>query len=191
MLYAAMLIGIGFLSACLCMAMLAPVIHARAVRLTARRLLRGLPRSMVEMRAQKDQLRAEFAMQVRRLEMTIAEMRAKTVDNSTEVARKAAEVDRIKTELRKARMDVLRFQGRELMRRSTIRTAVKLVMYLFDRSQRPSLGRPGQGRQTAEPGPIRRVLSMGHGVWVPAFAGTTAEPAGTPSPANSAGISSS
>jgi hypothetical protein len=26
-----------------------------------------------------------------------------------------------------------------------------------------------------EPGPIRRSLSIGHGVWVPAFAGTTAQ----------------
>ena len=106
------------------------------MRLTVRRVLGGLPRSMVEARAHKDQLRAEFAMQVRRLEMTIAEMRAKTVDNSSEVARKAAEVDRLKTELRKTQMDVLRFQGRELVRRSTVRTVVKLVIYLFERSQR-------------------------------------------------------
>src|ERR1019366_3871306 len=34
--------------------------------------------------------------------------------------------------------------------------------------------RPGQGREAAaEPGPIRRSPSRGHGVWVPAFAGTT------------------
>ncbi len=34
--------------------------------------------------------------------------------------------------------------------------------------------RPGQGCEAAaEPGPIRRSRSKGHGVWVPAFAGTT------------------
>jgi len=76
MLYEIMLIGIGFLSACLCMAMLAPAIHARAVRLTMRRVLAGLPRSTIEARAHKDQLRAEFAVTVRRLEMTIADMQA-------------------------------------------------------------------------------------------------------------------
>src|SRR5581483_14492 len=32
--------------------------------------------------------------------------------------------------------------------------------------------RPGRAKR--EPGPIRRSLSRGHGVWVPAFAGTTA-----------------
>ena len=204
MLYEGMLIGIGFLSACLCMAVLAPVIHGRAVRLTARRLLGGLPRSMVEMRAQKDQLRAEFAMQIRRLEMTIAEMQAKTAGNSGEVARKAAEIDRLRGDLRKAQVAVLQFQARELMRRSTVRTVVKLLVYLYDRSGRPKFGRPGQAREAGAPtracptwsskevaevgytrlrlpGPIRRVLSIVHGVWVPAFAGTTAENAGRPS----------
>jgi hypothetical protein len=166
MLYAGMLIGIGFLSACLCMVMLAPAIHARAVRLTAHRVLAGLPRSMVEVRAQKDQLRAEFAMQVRRLELTIAEMQAKTAGNSGEVAKKATEVDRLKTELRKAQVAVLRFQARELMRRSTIRTVVKLAIYLYERSRRP-LRRPGQGREAA--GPIRRVLSIVHGVEAPSL----------------------
>src|ERR1700722_4649926 len=38
----------------------------------------------------------------------------------------------------------------------------------------PHLRRPGQGREAAaEPGPIHRSRWRGHGVWVPAFAGTT------------------
>ena len=36
MLYALMLLGIGFLTACVLMVMLAPLIHERAVRLTVR-----------------------------------------------------------------------------------------------------------------------------------------------------------
>ena len=45
----------------------------------------------------------------------------------------------------------------------------------------PSFGRPGHSASKtrvnalAEPGPIRRSRSRGHGVWVPAFAGTTSE----------------
>jgi uncharacterized small protein (DUF1192 family) len=131
MLYEIMLIGIGFLSASLCMAALAPLIHARAVRLTVRRVLKGLPRSMVEMRAQKDQLRAESAVAVRRLEVTIADMQAKTALHWGEVARKAAEIDRLKTELRRAHVTILRFQERELLR-----TMVKLAVYLYERWQR-------------------------------------------------------
>jgi hypothetical protein len=182
MLYETMLIGIGFLSACLCMAMLAPAIHARAVRLTVRRVLAGLPRSKVEARAHKDQLRAEFAMSVRRLEMTIADMQAKTAGHSGEVAKKAAEIERLTRELRKAQVTVLRFQAHELMRRSTTRTIVGLLVNLYGRSQR-ALRRPGQAREAgAEPGPIRRVLSIGRGIWVPAFAGTTSENVCGPSP---------
>jgi len=207
MLYAGMLIGIGFLSACLCMAMLAPAIHARAVRLTARRVLAGLPRSMVEMRAHKDQLRAEFAMKIRRLELTIADMQAKTAGHSGEVAKKAGEIERLNRELRRTQVTVLRLQARELMRRSTTRTIVKLLVHLYERSQRA--GRPGQAREAGVPSracstwsfkevaevgytrlrlpePIRRAFSIALGVWVPAFAGTTAEDA-----ANSSALSSS
>jgi hypothetical protein len=136
MLYEIMLIGIGFLSACLCMATLAPAIHARAVRLTARRVLAGLPKSTEEARAHKDQLRAEFAVTVRRLEMTIADMQAKTAGSSGEVAKKAAEIERLTRDLRKTQVTVLRFQAHELMRRSITRTIVKLLVYLYERSQR-------------------------------------------------------
>jgi hypothetical protein len=136
MIDAIMWSSIGFLAAGLLMAALAPLIHGRAVRLTVQRLLRGLPRSMVEMRAQKDQLRAEHAVSTRRLEMTVADMQSKTAGHLVEAARKAAEIDRLKTELRKANLTILRFQGRELMRRSTIRTVVRLVIYLYERSRR-------------------------------------------------------
>jgi hypothetical protein len=51
MLYPLMLLGIGFLTACLFMAMLAPLIHERAVRLTVRRLCSKRPRSVIDRRA--------------------------------------------------------------------------------------------------------------------------------------------
>ena len=67
MIYPLMLMGIGFLTACLIMAMLTPLIHERAVRLTVRRLCAKRPRSVIDRRAHEDQLRAEFAMTIRRL----------------------------------------------------------------------------------------------------------------------------
>src|SRR5262249_27332587 len=69
-------------------------------------------------------------------EMAIADMQAKTAGNSGEVARKAAEIERLTRELRKAQVTVLRFQAHELMRRSITRTIVKLLVYLYERSQR-------------------------------------------------------
>ena len=44
------------------------LVHDRAVRLTMRRLEAATPLSMAEIQADKDQLRAEFAMSTRRLE---------------------------------------------------------------------------------------------------------------------------
>jgi hypothetical protein len=138
MLYSLMLMGIGFLAACIFMAMLAPLIHERAVRLTTSRNLAATPMSVVEMKAHKDQMRAEFAMTICRLEMSLAEMQGKTGEYLREIAKKAAEIHQIKTELRKTNIVILRFQGRELLRKSIVRRIVKLLIYMFVRSNRES-----------------------------------------------------
>ena len=54
--------GLGFLAATLLALVILPMVHARAVRLTMRRLEAATPLSMAEIQADKDQLRAEFAM---------------------------------------------------------------------------------------------------------------------------------
>ena len=77
-----MYIGIGFLVAGLLVIGVIPLVHARAVRLTMRRLEALTPMSMAEIQADKDQLRAEFAMSMRRLEMTVEQMKAKTTSQA-------------------------------------------------------------------------------------------------------------
>jgi hypothetical protein len=57
-----MFVGIGFLLAGLLVIGVIPLVHARAVRLTMRRLEAMKPLSMTEIQADKDQLRAEFAI---------------------------------------------------------------------------------------------------------------------------------
>ena len=94
-----MLLGIGFMAGCLLMVALIPLIHERAVRLTARRYQALTPLSVAEMQAEKDLLRAEFAMSVRRLELTVEETKAKAVERLAEIGRKTAEVHRLNTEL--------------------------------------------------------------------------------------------
>jgi hypothetical protein len=151
MLYPIMLLGIGFLTACLLMAMLAPLIHERAVRLTVRRLLAKRPRSVLDRRAHEDQLRAQFAVSIRRLETAIEDTQAKATSQLCDAARKSAEIHRLKTELRKSNVTILRFQARELMRRSTMRTIIRLLVYLFVRWQRQN-GRelPAAGLRRSE-----------------------------------------
>jgi len=59
--------------------MIVPLVHNRAVRLTTRRMEAATPLSMAEIQADKDQLRAEFAMSARRLEMNVDQLKHKTL----------------------------------------------------------------------------------------------------------------
>src|SRR5258707_14318090 len=70
-----MYFGIGFLVAALIGLVVVPLVHGRAVRLTMRRLEAATPLSMAEIQADKDQLRAEFAMSTRRLEVSVENLR--------------------------------------------------------------------------------------------------------------------
>jgi hypothetical protein len=75
-----------------------PLIHTRAVRLTTRRLEAVLPESMAEVQAEKDLLRAEFAMSTRRLEMTVEQLVNKTTSQVVELSKKDDIINRLKVE---------------------------------------------------------------------------------------------
>ena len=94
-----MFIGIGFLVAGLLVIGVIPLVHARAVRLTMRRLEALTPLSMAEIQADKDQLRAEFAMSTRRLEMGVEQMKAKTTSQLADIGKKSEAIGRLKLEL--------------------------------------------------------------------------------------------
>jgi predicted RNase H-like nuclease (RuvC/YqgF family) len=94
-----MYLGIGFLIASLFGIALMPLVHGRAVRLTMRRLEAATPLSMAEIQADKDQLRAEFAMSTRRLEMSVEHMKAKTTSQLAELGKKTDAINRLKIEL--------------------------------------------------------------------------------------------
>src|SRR5262252_7454384 len=94
-----MFIGIGFLIAGLLVIGVIPLVHARAVRITMRRAEALTPLSMAEIQADKDQLRAEFAMSMRRLEMSVEHMKAKTTSQLAEIGKKTEAISRLKLEL--------------------------------------------------------------------------------------------
>ena len=83
-----MYLAIGFLVSMLCGLMIVPLVHNRAVRLTTRRLEAATPLSMAEIQADKDQLRAEFAMSARRLEMSVEQLKNKTTSQLAELGKK-------------------------------------------------------------------------------------------------------
>ncbi|MGW9820076.1 chromosome segregation ATPase [Methylorubrum extorquens] len=68
MIETVMIFGLGFLLASLCALTILPTVSARASRLARRRIEATLPVSVSEVVAERDHLRAEFAVVQRRLE---------------------------------------------------------------------------------------------------------------------------
>ncbi len=104
---------IGFLVAGLLGLIFIPFIHARAVRLTMRRLEASTPLSMAEIQADKDQLRAEFAMSTRRLEMSVEQMKAKTTSQLAELGKKSDAINRLKLELGEKTATIFALEARD------------------------------------------------------------------------------
>nr|WP_204262926.1 hypothetical protein [Methylobacterium sp. BTF04] len=71
-----MIFALGFLAASLCALLLLPAVNARAARLSRRRIEARLPLSVTEVAAEKDYLRAQFAVAQRRLERKVETTRA-------------------------------------------------------------------------------------------------------------------
>ena len=94
-----MYLAIGFLVSMLFGLMIVPLVHNRAVRLTTRRMEAATPLSMAEIQADKDQLRAEFAMSARRLEMSVDQLKSKTTSQLAELGKKSDAINRMKIEL--------------------------------------------------------------------------------------------
>src|ERR1041385_4572955 len=108
-----MYFGIGFLFAALIGIVVVPLVHSRAVRLTMRRLEAATPLSMAEIQADKDQLRAEFAMSTRRLELSVEQMKARTTNQLAELGKKSDAINRLKAELGQKTATIFSLEARE------------------------------------------------------------------------------
>jgi chromosome segregation ATPase len=108
-----MYLAIGFLVSMLFGLMIVPLVHNRAVRLTTRRLEAATPLSMAEIQADKDQLRAEFAMSARRLEMSVDQLRNKTTSQLAELGKKSDAINRMKIELGEKSATIFSLEARE------------------------------------------------------------------------------
>jgi chromosome segregation ATPase len=117
-----MFFGVGFLVASLLGLLIIPLVHDRAVRLTMRRLEAATPVSMAEIQADKDQLRAEFAMSTRRLEMSVEQLKAKTTSQLAEIGTKADAINRLKVELGEKSATIFALEAREKMLRDQLRS---------------------------------------------------------------------
>jgi len=110
MIESIMYFAIGFFAASLSVLIVVPLVHGRAVRLTTRRLEAALPASMAEVVADKDVLRADFAMSTRRLEFKIEQLTTNGASQLAELGRKSDALNRLKIE-RDALREQLRVSG--------------------------------------------------------------------------------
>jgi chromosome segregation ATPase len=108
-----MYLAIGFLVSMLFGLMILPLVHNRAVRLTTKRMEAATPLSMAEIQADKDQLRAEFAMSARRLEMSVEQLRSKTTSQLAELGKKTDAINRMKIELGEKKAENFALEARE------------------------------------------------------------------------------
>jgi chromosome segregation ATPase len=108
-----MFFGLGFLAASLLGLIIVPFVHGRAVRLTVRRLEAATPLSMAEIQADKDQLRAEFAMSTRRLEMSVDQLKNKSTGQLAELGKKSDVINRLKIELGEKAATIFALEARD------------------------------------------------------------------------------
>jgi chromosome segregation ATPase len=116
-----MYFGIGVLAAALIGLVVVPLVHGRAVRLTMRRLEAATPLSMAEIQADKDQLRAEFAMSTRRLEMSVEQLKTRSTSQLAELGKKGDAINRLKIELGEKTAAIFALEARDKSLRDQLR----------------------------------------------------------------------
>ncbi len=87
MLQSILFFVLGFLCSAFLALMVAPAIWRRAVVLTRKRIEAAVPLSVAEIQADKDRMRAELAMTIRRLEMNVQSLREKSAAQAIEISR--------------------------------------------------------------------------------------------------------
>jgi hypothetical protein len=107
MIESIMFMGIGFLFAGLICVAILPLVHERAVRLTMRKMEAALPQSIAEIQAGKDLLRAEFAMSLRRLEVSNEQLKGKTASQMVQLSRKTDVINRLKIDREAVKSEVM------------------------------------------------------------------------------------
>jgi len=92
MILSIMLVALGFLIAMLIALLLAPAFWRRAERLTARRLEQSMPMSIAEAEAERDQIRASYAIIIRRLEAALSQEKMRSARQLVKISRLQMEI---------------------------------------------------------------------------------------------------
>lgn len=113
--------ALGFLIGCLLALVLAPPLWNRAVRLTTRRLEATMPISLADIQADKDQLRAEFAIELRKLEVSLEKAKEKAARELIEANKRRVEIQMLQSELGNAKGQIQENENANRVLQQTIR----------------------------------------------------------------------
>jgi chromosome segregation ATPase len=115
-----MYFALGAVASALIMLMILPAVWRRAVRLTRKRIEAATPITLAEFRADKDQLRAEFALSTRRLEMNVEALRQRLSEQLGDVSRKRSDLASLKSERDEHMVAVRELEEREQVLRERV-----------------------------------------------------------------------
>jgi len=115
-----MYFALGALASALVMLMILPAVWRRAVRLTRKRIEAATPITLAEFRADKDQLRAEFALSTRRLEMNVEALRQRLSEQLGDASRKRSDLASLESERDEHLAAVRELEDRERVLRERV-----------------------------------------------------------------------
>jgi chromosome segregation ATPase len=124
--------SLGFLCAGFLSLMVAPAIWRRAVVLTRKRIEASVPLSLNEIQADKDRMRAEFAMSTRRLEMSIKAFRDKAAGQIVDINRKHEQLKRLGEEISEKNAAITGLEGQASELRAELRRREEQLQALSD-----------------------------------------------------------
>lgn len=108
-----MVFALGFLAASLCALLALPAVNARAARLARRRIEGMFPLSVAEIAAEKDYLKAQFAVAQRRLERQVEAVRSNRHADMAAIGARTLEIAALAREI-EGRDAVLRAREAEM-----------------------------------------------------------------------------
>jgi len=113
--------ALGFFLGCLLALMLAPPLWNRAVKLTTRRLEATMPMTLADIQADKDQLRAEFAIELRKVEVALDKSKEKAARELIEANKRRVEIQELTTQIGGVKSELQESQNANRVLQQTIK----------------------------------------------------------------------
>lgn len=115
-----MLVALGFLAASLLGLLVASAFWSRAVRLTTARIKQSMPVSENEILADRDRLRAEYAIKVHKLETHLEQAKLERARHMIEINRRDASISTLETDMGQLRVGLEEHQNARRVLEQTV-----------------------------------------------------------------------